>query len=51
MVQALANAQERVEAIIARFFHEHPDQRAAWEQKAPYMKDRTGSANNAGELA
>jgi 5-methylthioadenosine/S-adenosylhomocysteine deaminase len=38
--QALTEAQERVEAIIDRFFHEHPEQRAAWEQKAPYMKEQ-----------
>jgi 5-methylthioadenosine/S-adenosylhomocysteine deaminase len=36
--QALTEAQGRVEAIIDRFFHEHPEQREAWEQKAPYMK-------------
>jgi 5-methylthioadenosine/S-adenosylhomocysteine deaminase len=36
----LARAQARVEEIIARFFHEHPEQREAWEQKAPYMAGR-----------
>jgi len=35
--QTLATAQSRVEEIIDRFFHEHPQQREAWEQKAPYM--------------
>jgi hypothetical protein len=35
MVQALTEAQIRVEGIIARFFHEHPDQQEAWEQRAP----------------
>jgi 5-methylthioadenosine/S-adenosylhomocysteine deaminase len=41
MVQALTEAQSRVEEIIARFFHEHPDQRAAWERKAPYMVEQS----------
>jgi len=36
--QALIAAQGRVEQIIGRFFREHPEQRAAWEQKVPYMK-------------
>jgi hypothetical protein len=39
--QALTEAQSRVEEIIARFFHEHPDQREAWEQKAPYMTEQS----------
>jgi 5-methylthioadenosine/S-adenosylhomocysteine deaminase len=34
---ALTSAQDRVEQIIGRFFREHPDQRRAWEQRAPYM--------------
>jgi 5-methylthioadenosine/S-adenosylhomocysteine deaminase len=37
MKQALTEAQGRVEEIIARFFHEHPEQRDAWVRKAPYM--------------
>jgi len=41
MVQALTEAQSRVDGIIARFFHEHPDQREAWEQKAPYMIEQS----------
>jgi len=35
---ALTAAQQRVEEIMDRFFQEHPDQRHAWERKAPYMK-------------
>lgn len=31
--QALSTAQERTEAIIGRFFREHPEQQALWEQK------------------
>ena len=38
--RVLTEAQARVEEIIARFFHEHPEQRQAWEQKAPYMAGR-----------
>ena len=38
MEQALSQAQEKVEEIIERFFHEHPDQRKQWEQKVPYMR-------------
>ncbi len=35
---ALTAAQGRVEEIIDRFLQEHPDQRKAWEKKAPYLK-------------
>ena len=38
MPKALAQGQEKVEEIIARFFHEHPVQKANWERMAPYMK-------------
>jgi 5-methylthioadenosine/S-adenosylhomocysteine deaminase len=38
MEQAITTAQRRVEEIIGRFFQEHPGQKRAWEQKAPYMK-------------
>ena len=31
--KALSSAQERVDTIIARFFHEHPEQQAVWEQR------------------
>jgi 5-methylthioadenosine/S-adenosylhomocysteine deaminase len=38
MGEALQTAQQRVEKIIDTFFNEHPEQKRAWEQKAPYMK-------------
>lgn len=47
MGQALTEAQERVQEIIARFFHGHPDQREAWEQKVPYMKERSIAPDSA----
>jgi len=35
---ALSQAQEKVEEIIDRFFHEHPDQKKQWEQKVSGME-------------
>jgi 5-methylthioadenosine/S-adenosylhomocysteine deaminase len=37
LAEVLTTAQSKVEEIIDRFFREHPQQQAAWEQKAPYM--------------
>jgi hypothetical protein len=34
MARALSIAQERVDEIIDRFFHDHPDKREVWEQMA-----------------
>ena len=35
--EALATAQDRVEQIIGRFFREHPEQKAVWQRRVPYM--------------
>jgi cytosine/adenosine deaminase-related metal-dependent hydrolase len=38
MREALETAQERVDEIISRFFHDYPDQKEMWEQKTRYLK-------------
>ncbi len=32
----LASAQSTCDAIIDKFFEEHPDQRQIWQSKLPY---------------
>jgi len=38
MREALQTAQERVDEIVSKFFHDYPDQREIWEKTAPYLK-------------